>query len=681
MAMSTRGALDTAPRGPGGAGGERVVEGFLRGLMAARKSLSLYPAGSEIASTWVRRLHGSLTDLFAQGLSFPIRIEPDRFVWAGPEIRTADPALEAFRFDLESRGIRELEVDAAVEQWELQAFLELLNMPGEELRQLGGASGFLSTHGVLRVRVAAPGDGRENETDSGEAHRQALQTGRDAVDLFAETVVGLTEARFADLTYDRPALAAWLEDTGTEGPGRLYASIRMIHGLVEPAPDREVRTRTVVEALLGLPEELLRPFFAEHLIPLAGRDVLALNLLSQMTEDEIRHVAARLVTQESLLALSSELLEFPWEEVQRRRLIEAITSAVRADDSPSLLVDDGVVVEADDPMVIELREEILASVQPDVLLERSAEILLALALSPDGQEYGTSAGDALEEIVAETLTRGRLELAVQLLTTLVDAIQTSGSRTPEHIQHLVDLQERLGGRSYVALLGGLLRQHAGNERQLALVAQYLGLVGRAAVQEFIALLGEERDRQVRARMCQVLARVGPSIVATLVGWLEDSRWFLVRNVVHILGKIGDDTAFNSVLRLLGHPHMRVRIEALRTLALMDPTRAARPIVPLSRDADPEVRLEAIRALGALRRDEALPALRDVAAGAAGSADLSLREEAVEALAALGTAGACEALEALARRRVWPWQRGERRLRETAAAALAARTDDEDPQDD
>ena len=107
----------------------------------------------------------------------------------------------------------------------------------------------------------------------------------------------------------------------------------MIHGLVEQAPDREVRTRTLVEALLGLPEGLLRPFFAEHLIPLAGRDVLALNLLSQMTEDEIRHVAARLVPHESLLALSSELLEFPWEEVQRRRLIEAITSAVRADDS------------------------------------------------------------------------------------------------------------------------------------------------------------------------------------------------------------------------------------------------------------------------------------------------------------------------------------------------------------
>src|SRR4029079_6647678 len=109
--------------------------------------------------------------------------------------------------------------------------------------------------------------------------------------------------------------------------------------------------------------------------------------------------------------------------------------------------------EADDPLVVELRAEILASCQPDVLLERRAEILLALMLNADGEEYGTSAGDALEEILAETLTRGRLELAVQLLTTLRDALEPGGGRSPEHVRHLAALQDRLGDRSYVALLG------------------------------------------------------------------------------------------------------------------------------------------------------------------------------------------------------------------------------------
>jgi HEAT repeats len=678
--VTARGAVDAVQPAAAPAGGDRVLVLFLRALMATRKSLSLYPSRSEIASTWIRRFHSSLAELFRQGLTFPLRVEPDRFVWAGPDIRTTEPALEAFRFDLESRGIRELEIDAVVEEWELQALLELLNMPDGDLRQLGGASGFLAARGVVCVRVVAPGDGQEGEVDPHEATRRALQTGRDAVDLFAETVVAQVEARFADLTYDRTALMAWLRDTAAESPARLYGAVQMVYGLVEQAPDREIRTRTLVEALLGLPEELLRPFFADHLIPLAGRDVLALNLLSQMTEDEIRHLAASLVPQESLLALSSELLEFPWEEVQRRRLIEAITSAVRGDDPPSILGDEGVVLEADDPLVAELREEILASCRPDVLLERSAEILLALVLSVDGEGYASSA-DALEEILGEALARGRIELVTQALATLQESIDAGGARSREHVKSLAALQQRLGSRTHVALLGGLLRQHDGNDRQLAQVAQYLGQVPREAIQEFIGLLGEERERQVRARMCQVLAKVGSPAVPILLASLADPRWFLVRNVVHILGKIGDETTFKPVVPLLDHPHLRVRIEGVRALSLIAPAQAAAPIAGLCDDVEPEVRLEAVRTLGALRRDEGVPALRDLAARASRVADLPLRQEAVEALSAIGTADAVEALAGLARRRVWPWQRAERQIREVAAAALAARTDDEDAGDE
>jgi hypothetical protein len=677
--VTARGAIEAARPATANAGGERVLGLFLHALMAARKSLSLYPAGSEIASTWVRRLHRSLADFFQQGLCFPLRVEPDRFAWAGPDIRTVEPALEAFRFELESRGIRELEIDAAVEEKELQAFLELLNTPGGDLRQLGGAQSFLSARGVIRVRVTAPGDATDREVDQYEATRRVLQTGRDAVDLFVESVVGLVEARFADLTYDRTALIVWLQDTATGGADRLYRAVRMIHGLVESAPDREVRTRTLVEALLELPEDLLRPFFAEHLIPLAGREVLALNLLSQMTEDEIRHIAARLVSQESLLALSSELLEFPWEEVQRRRLIEAITSAVHRDDSAGMLGDEGVVLAADDPLVVELREEIIASCHPDVLLERSAEILLALAVNVDGVEYGSSATDALEEILGEVLARGRLELATHILSTLAGAIQTGGNR--EQVERLTLLRERLGGRTHVALLGGLLRQHGGSEQHLTLIAQYLGLVPAEATREFTALLGEERDRQVRARMCQVLAKVGPSIVPVLLEWVEDPRWYLVRNIAHILGKIGDEAAFGPLVTLLSHLHNRVRIEAVRALALVAPSRAVAPLVTVSKDADPEVRLEAVHALGALRREEAVAVLLDAATGATGDAvDSPLRREAIAALAAIGTPGALAALASLARRRVWPWRRAERRLRQAALTALAAVLDGEDSTD-
>ena len=395
-----------------------------------------------------------------------------------------------------------------------------------------------------------------------------------------------------------------------------------------------------------------------------------------MTEDEIRHVAARLVPQESLLALSSELLEFPWEEVQRRRLVEAITSAVRADDSPSLLGDEGVVLEADDPLVVELREEILASCQPDVLLERSAEILLALVLNVDGEELrdlrrgcprgdpGRSPGPGADRaghagaVDPRGVRPGRAARGAASTSSISPSSSSAwaGARTSP---------------CWAGCCGSTAAASGSWPWSPSTSAWSPARRSRSSPRSW--------PRSATGRSGPGCARCSPRwarpAVPTLLEWLEDPRWFLVRNLVHVLGKIGDEAAFDPVVTLLGHPHVRVRIEAVRALALIAPARAAPPILPLSRDADPEVRLEAVRALGALRRDEAVPVLRDVAAGAAGVADVPLRREAVEALAAIGTAGSCEALAGLARRRVWPWKRTERRLREIAAAALAARTED------
>lgn len=667
-----------APRGEAPPGSERVLVLFLRALMAARRSLALYPPASEMAAGWVHRLHASLEGFFEQGLCFPVRVESDRFVWAGPDVVTDEPTLETFRFDLEARGVRGIEIDPAVRDWELQKFLELLNTPGEELGQLGGAAAFLAGYGVSHVRVTAPGDAQPEVLDSDEATRHALQTGRDPVDLFVDTLLELTEARLADLGYDRAGLAAWLADVAGGDPAHLYRLLLMLHDAAERTSDREVRTRTLVEALLALPEPLLRGVFTEHLIPRAGQDVLALNLLSQFTETELRRVA-QLVPREALLTLGSELLEFPWEESKRRRLIESITVAVQVDQEPEARPA-REAVPADDPVLVELREEILAACAPEVLLDRSADILLALLFQPDSDEFTSSTLDAIEEIVGEALARTRLDIAVRVLATLGSSVHVGGVNARERARHLALLQQRLAGRTHVALVAGALRQPS-TDQQLAAVAEYLALLPRDAIQEFTAMLADEGDRQMRARMCQVLAKIGPPAVPVLLQWLEDRRWYVVRNAVHVLGKIGGGAVGPSLVTLLGHGHPRVRIETMRVLAALSPEETLPHLVGMVEDPDPAVRLETLRALGALRSDLAVLPLQALATGRNGVTDPETRREAIEALAAIQTEAARSALAAMARRRLWPWQRMERQLRAAAAAALRKPVTAADPDDE
>src|SRR5262249_59846035 len=90
----------------------------------------------------------------------------------------------------------------------------------------------------------------------------------------------------------------------------------------------------------------------------------------------------------------------------------------------------------------------------------------------DGEAYGNSATEALEEILGEALARGRLELATQALSTLEEAVHGEKTRSQEQVQRLALLQQRLGGRTHVALLGGLLRQHGGGGPPLGPVAPY-----------------------------------------------------------------------------------------------------------------------------------------------------------------------------------------------------------------
>src|SRR5256712_10168155 len=93
--------------------------------------------------------------------------------------------------------------------------------------------------------------------------------------------------------------------------------------MAQGSADGEVRARPPLEPLLLLPAAARAPFSPDCLLPGAASDLTAFNLLTQVTEDELRGIA-RHVPRERLVALTTELLEYPWEEGKRLRLLEAI---------------------------------------------------------------------------------------------------------------------------------------------------------------------------------------------------------------------------------------------------------------------------------------------------------------------------------------------------------------------
>ena len=283
-----------------------AITPFLRTLLAAKKSLLLYPPGSEMAAARVQQVRRSLDDFTGPNLVFPLRVGRDRFVWAGGELVSADPAIEALRLDLQARGIAEFSIDPGVEDQEIRAFLELLNQPSEKIRTVGDASAFLRERGVTHVRVAAPGglglpaeaeelstaQGLEAADDTGGTTLLGARPGRHPVDLLVDAILDTVDERLTGLTYDRAGLLQWFQAIAAEGQlERLCAAAKMLVTMAEGYGDREVRVRTTLEALLLLPEATLKPLLTEWLLPLAATDLAVFKLLTQVTEDELAEIA------------------------------------------------------------------------------------------------------------------------------------------------------------------------------------------------------------------------------------------------------------------------------------------------------------------------------------------------------------------------------------------------------
>jgi hypothetical protein len=132
----------------------------------------------------------------------------------------------------------------------------------------------------------------------------------DALEAFADLIVAAVEEFLKELVYDRSRLTEWFSATYSSGGlDAFFGGVRML----EPVP-RVAKIGIFVcgqywRQFSNYPVDLC---FAggERLIPTSPYDLVAFNLLTQVTEDELRMITLY-VPPEKLMTLSSDLVEVP----------------------------------------------------------------------------------------------------------------------------------------------------------------------------------------------------------------------------------------------------------------------------------------------------------------------------------------------------------------------------------
>lgn len=193
----------------------------------------------------------------------------------------------------------------------------------------------------------------------------------------------------------------------------------------------------------------------------------------------------------------------------------------------------------------------------------------------------------------------------------------------------------------------LLRDKGGKGRKE--VETVLTAFEDRAVKPLLKALADEEDLLVRKSIVEIVVRIGRPAVPAILENLNDSRWFVVRNMVTILGSFGLPDLAPHVSTVLGHPDLRVKKEAIKALSKLPHPSAVTSLGELCFFPEETVAVTATAALSAKKEPEAVLVLyRRAIQKQVFFPNYRLSQEAIDSLRAIGTGEALTALEEILR---------------------------------
>jgi HEAT repeat protein len=282
------------------------------------------------------------------------------------------------------------------------------------------------------------------------------------------------------------------------------------------------------------------------------------------------------------------------------------------------------------------------TVTDDAVADHMANASVELLVRLGGREGTDVLLSRIEGLFRDCVSRGRLEAAVML----AEDLKAVGDEhaLPAAVQ--VQLGQSVGrlatAESVGAILDALNRRGA---HSASLARRLLDALGAAAARGFLIALAEEADKSRRRRILELLVSLGPLIAGPAIELLADTRWYVVRNMIVLLQRVGDRSALAEVRLCAAHPDLRVRLEAIKYLLAYDPEVPRDLLARAIHDPDPKMAEAAVTLAGSYGIKEAVDPLLEIVSGF----DLlgrrrSIRVKALKALGDLADPAALPRLE-------------------------------------
>ena len=293
--------------------------------------------------------------------------------------------------------------------------------------------------------------------------------------------------------------------------------------------------------------------------------------------------------------------------------------AREADVPPAELVPKGIEIPS--LHIFKLTEEEIKGIKRELRWEEEIDIVTELEgmlfdiirIERDLSLFSEVLG-IIDNILGQLMFRGDFRHARKILAFFWEMLEPSKGLSPPYAAEVRKALARAGDPERIVKLAPVLNTLQAEALEGFL--PFMVLLQKEVIPAAVELLASVSTMKVRRILCDILEELGRMDPDALIEKLNDGRWYLIRNLVYIVGKIGGDKAIAAFPRFIQHPELKVRKEVLHTLDAMPDPRAARLLIDFLSDPDLSNRVYAMKGLVKKQVKEGLPPLLALANGKA-----------------------------------------------------------------
>lgn len=230
----------------------------------------------------------------------------------------------------------------------------------------------------------------------------------------------------------------------------------------------------------------------------------------------------------------------------------------------------------------------------DNKLEKLVTILFEIIYQYENKSELENVSLFLKDIIQFSMRHGELKIILNILKMAQQFIEEPSFKE-EDKKYVKTLYSYIGSEEIISLLAEIL--DSGIEIEGGIFEEFIRFIDKNSIPAFIKFLGELKTIRARKSVIDALVILGSKDIQSIAKGLNDPRWYVVRNIIYILRRIGDRRSLDYLIKTIKHPDIRVRKEVIKTLGELGGKEVIQILKESLDDTDMQVRIASVKSLG------------------------------------------------------------------------------------